>query len=512
MVLAVNLMGSTAALYIAMNTRYGMYKKIQTYSFYEVDKLSAASLITRLSNDTNKYAITMQMIITMLFRAPITIAISLVNAFTPPLGNTTYGIIILCIIFFMLLVVGLIGIQAVPSFTKAQKELDITNGIMRENILGARVIKAFNIQDNQSQRYDKENKELKKYNIRGQALMLPIMSIIQFILNAGIIVILIVAGVRFHADSSQTIDSGIFAFTQLIAIVLFSTLIAIMVLVFTIRSLASVRRINEVFSIQPSVVEVKNPTKLTDDYTVKFNHVNFKYNKDTPTNVLDDVSFEVPSGKTLGIVGGTGSGKSTIASLLPRFYDTTSGSVTIGGVDVKETAHENLNDVVSVVLQESVLFSGTIESNLKFGKEDATENDMNNALSDACALDFVNILPEKIQAPVEQRGRNFSGGQKQRLAIARTLIKKPKVLVLDDTTSALDLLTEAQVQENLKNNYYGSTKIIISQRIASVKNADKIIVLDSGKVVGEGTHDALVKNNLIYREIVESQLGKEGAQ
>jgi ATP-binding cassette subfamily B protein len=385
--LAGSFLGSAAALYAAMNTRNGMYGKIQTYSFYEVDKLSTASLITRLSNDVQKHQINLQMILTMLFRAPVTIVISLINAFTPPMGTVTYGCITIGIVVVMLLVVGIIGSRVLPIFTKAQKKLDGTNTVMRENILGARVVKAFNIQDNQHERYEVENKELKRLNIRGQALMLPIMSIITFILNAGVIVILIVAGTQFvdPAGSHPQINAGIFAFTQLIIIVLFSSMIAVMVIVNSTRTYASVKRINEVLDTNSSIVDPQTPISIPNNYSLKFDHVSFKYSTTSEANVLDDINFEVPSGTTLGIIGGTGSGKSTIASLIPRFYDVGSGSIWVGGVNIKEASSSQLNDIVSVVLQESVLFSGTIESNLKFGKQDASKEEMIEACTNACA-------------------------------------------------------------------------------------------------------------------------------
>jgi ATP-binding cassette subfamily B protein len=384
--LAGSFLGSAAALYAAMNTRNGMYGKIQTYSFYEVDKLSTASLITRLSNDVQKHQINLQMILTMLFRAPVTIVISLINAFTPPMGNVTYGCITIGIVVVMLLVVGLIGSRVLPIFTKAQKKLDGTNTVMRENILGARVVKAFNIQENQHERYEAENKGLKNLNIRGQALMLPIMSIITFILNAGIIIILMVAGAQFvNSSSHPAINAGIFAFTQLIIIVLFSSMIAVMVIVNSTRTYASVKRINEVLDTNSSIVDAKTPVVIPTNYSLKFDHVNFKYSSGSEVNVLDDINFEVANGDTLGIIGGTGSGKSTIASLIPRFYDVTSGSISIGGVNIKDASSSQLNDVVGVVLQESVLFAGTIESNLKFGKQSASKEEMIEACTNACA-------------------------------------------------------------------------------------------------------------------------------
>jgi ATP-binding cassette subfamily B protein len=328
----------------------------------------------------------LQMILTMLFRMPVTATISIVNAFTPPMGNTTYGLITIGIVFVMLAIVLIIGLKVLPYFDKSRKKLDATNKIMRENILGSRVIKAFGISDIQHDLYEKQNKALRYVNIRGQALFLPIMIFIQFILNAGVTVILIVAGVQFvHASNHPPINAGIFAFTQLIIIVLFSSLIAVMVIVMTVRTMPSIRRINEVINTNPLITELKSPIPLTNEYSIKFENVNFKYNKKAKAYALKNINFEIPSGQTLGIVGGTGSGKSTIANLIPRFYDVEKGQVKIGGVDVKQTKLNNIVDIVSVVLQESILFSGTIESNLKFGKEDASEKEMIKACQDACA-------------------------------------------------------------------------------------------------------------------------------
>jgi ATP-binding cassette subfamily B protein len=378
-------LGSAAALYGAMNTRQGMYNKIMNYSFYEVDKFSTGSLITRLSNDVQKHQINLQMILTMLFRAPVTITISLINAFTPPMGNVTYGCITIAIIVLMLTVIVIIGSRVSPIFNKAQAKLDTTNTIMRENILGARVIKAFNIHANQHERYEVENAKLRHYNVHGQALMLPIMSVIQFLLNASIVIILLVAGIIFQNGAHTPINAGIFAFTQLIAIVLFSSMIAVFVIVNTTRTMASMKRINAVLETEPTIVDKQNTVKLDGNYSVKFNHVSFKYNKKAKGYALDDVSFEIPSGKTLGIVGGTGSGKSTIANLIPRFYDVDSGQILIGNKNIKDVSRNDINDCIGIVLQEALLFSGTIASNLQFGKRQATAAEMQSACEDACA-------------------------------------------------------------------------------------------------------------------------------
>jgi ATP-binding cassette subfamily B protein len=285
-----------------------------------------------------------------------------------------------------------------------------------------------------------------------------------------------------------------------------------MVIVNSTRTIASIKRINEVFKTRPTIVEKKNPEKLTNNFSVKFDHVSFKYKKDAKQYILKDINFEIKSGQTLGIIGGTGCGKTTVASLLSRFYDPDKGRILIGNVDIKNVASDNLNDNVSAILQDSFLFAGTIESNLKFAKQNATKEDMIEATKNACAFEFIDKLPEKFNSTVEQRGRNFSGGQKQRLSISRTLIKKPKILILDDTTSALDLITEATVQENLRKNYSGTTTVIISQRVSAVKNADLILILDNGKIVANGKHAQLVKTNKLYRDIVSSQLGSRGME
>jgi ATP-binding cassette subfamily B protein len=378
-------LGSAAALYAAMNTREAMYNKVMSYSFNEVDKFSTASLITRLSNDVQRHQINLQMIFTMLFRAPITITISLVNAFTPPMGNVTYGCVTIAIVILMLTVITLIGLKVLHIFVKAQNKLDATNKVMRENILGARVIKAFHIHSDQNRRYQQQNAKLKKYNIRGQALMLPIMSVIQFLLNATIVIILMIAGIIFVNGAHTPINAGIYAFTQLIAIVLFSSMIAVFVIVNTTRTMASIKRINAVIDTEPSIVDKKETTQLSHDYSVQFDQVKFKFNKKAKGYVLNDVNFKIESGKTLGIIGGTGSGKSTIVNLIPRFYDVDSGSIKIGGIDVRDMSRDEINKNIGIVFQEALLFSGTIESNLKFGKSDASYEEMKQTSMDACS-------------------------------------------------------------------------------------------------------------------------------
>lgn len=508
------ILGSTASLYAQMDVRNAMFGKIQSFGFSEIDKFSTASLVTRTSTDTTIYQQNLQMILTIAFRTPITIGISIYNAFTPPMGKPIYGVIVICVVAFMITLGCAIGVPVLKTFSKAQVQLDNTNKVMRENILGARVVKAFNLQDLQHNHYDKASKELKRLNIKGQAALIPIMSIFQFALSCGVIIILMVGGYTFiKSDNHPPINAGIFAFAQLIAIVLFGTIMLVMVIVQTTRAVASIHRINDVLNTKTTLIEDKNPQSLVDkDNSVVFENVKFKYNKDANKYALEDVSFAIGTGQTLGIVGGTGSGKSTIANLIARFYDVDEGAILIGGVNVRHASFNDVFNKVSVVLQDALLFSGTIASNLKYGNANATIEDMEFATKSSCAFDFINQYPEKFEKQVEQRGRNFSGGQKQRISLARTLIKKPKILILDDTTSALDLLTEKQVRLNLAANYQDCTKIIISQRISAVKDADKIIVMDNGKVSGIGTHEELVANNDIYRLIVDSQLGAQEAE
>lgn len=504
--------GSKASLLMAMNIRQGMFNKIQSLSFSDIDKVTPSSIITRMTNDVQKFQVTFQMILTMLFKVPIMLIGGLVLAFL--LVNWEYGVIAIGLVVILSLIISLISWKVIPLFEKGQKKLDSTNSVMRENVLGMRVVKAFNIQNEQFQRFDSENKELRNIWVKAQKLSVLYMPITQFLFQAAIDLVLIVSGIQL-ATGSINIDTvqfigEIFMFTQLLSLVLGATVIGLMVILNIVRSYASVIRINAIFALVPSIAEPSSPIALPKNPKIEFKNVDFKYDMNSEEYSLKNINLTINNGETLGIIGGTGAGKSTLVNLIPRLYDVTSGEVTIGDVNVKNISSLELKSKVGMVLQENILFSGTIEDNLRFGNQNATEKDLDWACKNACASEFINGLPKKYKSVVEQRGRNFSGGQKQRLSIARTLVMKPEILILDDTTSALDMLTEAKLQKNIKTNLKNTTVIIVAQRVSAVKDANKIIVMDKGRIVDCGTHEELIKSSKIYRSIVESQLGKEG--
>ncbi len=495
-----------ASLLATQYLRSALYKKVLGFSFSNIDKFSTGSLITRLTTDTNNFQMLTQLTLTILIRSPITFIGGLSISFTSV--GWEFGLIAVGVCVLMIGLMGLFSRNVFHWFEKAEKQLDITNNIMRENILGMRVIKSFGIQDEQTVRFRKANKHYKKYRIKAQILIAPIMSTVTLCLQLGIFAGLMTTG--FMADNNPQLVGKIFSFTSLLMIVLSSVVMAIVVVVQFITAKPSIIRMQEVFDTESTIIDSKDPKHLENDYSIRFNHVNFKYSKEAKNNILSNINFEVKEGEFLGIIGGTGSGKSSLVNLIPRLYDVQGGSITLGGIDVKDISLSDLREQIAVVLQENNLFQGNVRENLKYGNRSATDEELIKACENSCAWDFLSKMKGQLDYPVDQRGRNFSGGQKQRLCIARALVKKPKILIMDDSTSALDLITEAKVQENIRRDYKDSTVIIVSQRVASIKNADKIIVMDNGKISAIGTHKQLVKSSETYCNIVLSQLGKEG--
>ncbi len=495
-----------ASLLATQYLRSGLYKKVLGFSFANIDKFSTGSLITRLTTDTNNFQMLTQLTLTILIRSPITFIGGLAISFTTV--GWVFGLIAVGVCLLMIGVMMLFGRNVFRWFEKAEKQLDITNNIMRENILGMRVVKSFGIQEEQTTRFRKANRYYKKYRIKAQILISPIMSVITMCLQLGIFAGLMATG--FLGENDPKLVGKIFSFTSLLMIVLSSVVMTIVVVVQFITAKPSIIRMQEVFNTESTIVDSKNPKHLENDYSIKFNHVNFKYSDKAKKNILSNINFEVKQGEFLGIIGGTGSGKSSLVNLIPRLYDVQAGSISLGRINVKDISLSDLREQIGVVLQENSLFQGNVRENLKYGNRNATDEELIKACENACAWDFLSKMKGKLDYPVDQRGRNFSGGQKQRLCIARALVKKPKILIMDDSTSALDLITEAKVQENIRRDYKDSTVIIVSQRVASIKNADKIIVMDNGKISGIGTHKQLVKSSETYRNIVSSQLGKEG--
>ncbi len=484
----------------AANVRDKMYKKIQTYSFSNIDKFSTAGLVTRLTTDVTNLQNAFMMIIRIAVRPPLMLGMSIVMCII--ISPSLSVIFAVAVVFLAIIIVTLLP-KVNKIFTETFNKYDDLNAEVQENVNGVRVVKAYVREEHEKEKFNKAANNLRKLFEKAEGMM----ALIQPVMNLavyGCIVALSWFGAHLIVGGSLTTGQLTSMFSYVMSI-LMSLMMLSMVIVMITMSFASARRIAAVINEEPDIQNPSNPLMSVTDGSIDFDHVNFSYQSGTGENVLDDIDLHIHSGETIGIIGGTGSGKSTLISLISRLYDVTSGEVKVGGHNVKEYDIEVLRNEVSVVLQKNVLFSGTVMENLRWGNENATEEECLNAIKLACADEFIMKKPEGLNSHVEQGGNNFSGGQKQRLCIARALLKNPKVLILDDSTSAVDTATDAKIQKAFNEEIPNTTKIIISQRISSVKNADRIIVIDNGKVSGFDTHENLIKNNKIYREIEEAQ-------
>ncbi len=484
----------------AANVRDKMYKKIQTYSFSNIDKFSTAGLVTRLTTDVTNLQNAFMMIIRIAVRPPLMLGMSVVMCII--ISPSLSIIFAVAVVFLAIIIVTLLP-KVNKIFTETFNKYDDLNAEVQENVNGVRVVKAYVREEHEKEKFNKAANNLRKLFEKAEGMM----ALIQPIMNLavyGCIVALSWFGAHLIVGGSLTTGQLTSMFSYVMSI-LMSLMMLSMVIVMITMSFASARRIAAVINEEPDIQNPSNPLMSVEDGSIDFNHVNFSYQSGTGENVLDDIDLHIHSGETIGIIGGTGSGKSTLISLISRLYDVTSGEVKVGGHNVKEYDIEVLRNEVSVVLQKNVLFSGTVLENLRWGNENATEEECLKAIQLACADEFIMKKPEGLNSHVEQGGNNFSGGQKQRLCIARALLKNPKVLILDDSTSAVDTATDAKIQKAFNEEIPNTTKIIISQRISSVKNADRIIVIDNGKVSGFDTHENLIQNNKIYREIEEAQ-------
>ncbi len=484
----------------AANVRDKMYKKIQTYSFSNIDKFSTAGLVTRLTTDVTNLQNAFMMIIRIAVRPPLMLGMSVIMCII--ISPSLSVIFAVAVVFLAVIIVTLLP-KVNKIFTETFNKYDDLNAEVQENVNGVRVVKAYVREEHEKEKFNKAANNLRKLFEKAEGMM----ALIQPVMNLsvyGCIVALSWFGAHLIVGGSLTTGQLTSMFSYVMSI-LMSLMMLSMVIVMITMSFASAKRIAAVINEEPDIQNPSNPLMSVADGSIDFNHVNFSYQSGTGENVLDDIDLHIHSGETIGIIGGTGSGKSTIISLISRLYDVTSGEVKVGGHNVKEYDIEVLRNEVSVVLQKNVLFSGTVIENLRWGNENATEEECLKAIQLACADEFIMKKPEGLNSHVEQGGNNFSGGQKQRLCIARALLKNPKVLILDDSTSAVDTATDAKIQKAFNEEIPNTTKIIISQRISSVKNADRIIVIDNGKVSGFDTHENLIKNNKIYREIEEAQ-------
>ncbi len=482
------------------NLRRRLYDKIQEFSFENIDKFSTASLVTRLTTDVNMSQNVFRMLIHMVFRSPIMLVAGTFMAFKI---NARLALVFLVAIPIIAFGVLFISMKAYPRFEKMMHKIDLMNGAVQENLIGIRVVKAFVRGDFEEKKFQKTADDVRKAQVHAEKLIIFMMPLMQLVMYITIIAVMWLGG---RQVIRQTMLSGeLISFFTYVTQVLSSLMMLGMLFISLVMSKASNNRIREVLD---EVSVIKNPEKPlmnVNDGSVQFENVNFSYNKKEDNCVLSAMNLEIKSGQVVGIIGGTGSSKSTLVSLIPRLYDVLDGCVKVGGEDVRNYDLTVLRDSVAMVLQKNVLFSGTIKENLKWGNENATDEQIEQACRAADADSFIQSFPNKYETDLGQGGVNVSGGQKQRLCIARALLKNPKILILDDSTSAVDTATESRIRSSLKELAPETTKIIIAQRISSVKDADVIFVLDEGKLSGQGTHEQLLENNKIYREVYESQ-------
>lgn len=486
---------------IASELRKAQMEKIQSFSFKNIDHFSNASLVTRMTSDVNSVQNTAIMTMRILARAPLML---LVTIFLAIQINAQLSLILVIAVPLLALALALIITTAFPRFRKMQKALDGINRTLQENFIGIRVVKSFVREDFENDKFMHENTTFKERNLRGLYVIAFNNPLMQLTIYACTLAVMWFGG---NMTISGVMTNGeLVSFLSYITQIFMSLMMISFVFVMLTMTKASLERIFEVMDTQSEILETETAKTTALDGSVTFEHVHFSYGKDQTDEVLSDITFHIESGQVLGIIGPTGSGKTSLVQLIPRLFEVSEGIVKVGGVNVKEYAFDTLRQHVAMVLQKNTLFSGTIRENLLWGNENATEEEMIQAAKHAQAHNFIMEMPDGYDTVVEQGGGNFSGGQKQRLCIARAMIRKPAILILDDSTSAVDTATDAAIREAFFNHLPNTTVIIIAQRITSIQDADKIIVLEDGKMSGMGTHDTLLENNALYRDIYETQV------
>ena len=487
----------------AKNLRKDLYYKVQSFSFANIDKFSSASIVTRLTTDVTYVQNAFQMIIRMAIRAPLMLIFSLIMVLKI---NAKMSLIFLALIPLVALILFVISRLAMPVFEQVFKKYDDLNNIVEENTSGMRVVKSFYLEEEEEQKFKNKSNEIYKLFTKANKILAYNSPTMQLAMYLAMILISWIGARMIILSNMTELTTG--ELTSLITYaiqVLFSIMMLTMISVFATISIASAKRIVEVLDEEPTIKNPENPIMKVKNGEIEFKNVGFSYIGQKDKEVLKNINIKINSGETIGIIGGTGVGKSSLVNLIPRLYDVTDGELTVGGVNVKNYDIKVLRDAVACVLQKNVLFSGTIKENLRWGNENATDEELIEACKLAQADGFISEMPDKYDTYIEEGGTNVSGGQKQRICIARALVKKPKILILDDSTSAVDTKTDKLIRDAFQSKIPDTTKIIIAQRVSSVQDCDKIIVMSQGKIDGFGTHQELVNNNSIYKEVFESQ-------
>ena len=496
---------ASASAGLSANLRQAIYNNIQTFSFSNIDKFSVPGLVTRMTTDITNVQNAFMMVIRIAVRAPLMLIFSYIMCL---IISPRMSLMFLIAVAFLIVVLGAIMVVTLKIFGQVFRKYDDLNASVQENVSAIRVVKAFVREDYENRKFSKASANLYKLFVKAEGLLAfnsPAMMLAVYfcIITASWL------GAQFIVDGTLSTGDLTSLFSYIMSL-LMSLMMLSMVVVMISMSMASIRRISEVLSETPDLKDPENPVTQVADGSIDFDHVSFSYKHGSGKNALSDIDLHIASGETIGVIGGTGSGKSSLVNLICRLYDVSEGSVKVGGLDVRQYDMEALRNQVSVVLQKNTLFSGTILDNLRWGNPDATEEECIQACRAACADEFIERFPDSYQTRIERGGANVSGGQKQRLCIARALLKHPKVLILDDSTSAVDTATDAKIRAAFARQIPGTTKIIIAQRVSSVEHADRILVLDEGRIDGFDTHENLLKTNAIYREIYESQVNGGG--